>query len=218
MSPSTILIIEDEPISALGYRSVLADEAPDAHIDVSHSWVSLPSSPRGRDYDLVLADVLVSGAPSRDIAACVHALCAQYPMARIAMMSATMVRHDARRALEAGAVSVMHKSRSLSQQEVALRTFARGNTYLPTDLVALVPPLPVLAGSAVDITDVDEKIIQLAALGYPDKLIAVSLELSVESVGKRLSRLLAKLDIPTRVELIVRSSHCFVPDLDRRVT
>jgi DNA-binding NarL/FixJ family response regulator len=112
------------------------------------------------------------------------------------------------RAMSAGADGFTLKSASVDEFADTLRRVAGGEVWLhPAIASIIVESLSAFARGerAVGpvLTDRQEEIVRLLALGLPNKQIARRLDIGVETVKTHISKILAKLGVSSRTEAVL---------------
>jgi two-component system response regulator NreC len=109
----------------------------------------------------------------------------------------------AREALQAGARAYVLKEAAGAELVTAVRTAARGGTYLNPQLGALIAAAPIASpGAPDDLRDREVEVLRLIALGHTNAEIGEQLFLSVRTVETHRSHIQRKLGLTTRAELV----------------
>jgi DNA-binding NarL/FixJ family response regulator len=124
------------------------------------------------------------------------------PASMVLVLSAS---HDARehaRAVEAGAVGVLHKAASLAEVIAAVRRLGAGEPLLaPREVVALLRP--ATRPPTVVLTAREHDVLVALADGLADKEIAARLHLSTETVRTHMVNILSKLGVHSRLQALL---------------
>lgn len=127
------------------------------------------------------------------------------------VLSATGVRAHLARAVEAGAVGMLHKSRPVAEIVAALRRLMAGEHLISpaetVDLLRLVGQQrqrDLAAKMAIDrLTRREREVLQLLAEGLHDREIADRLSVSTETIRTHMVNLLHKLEVDSRLQALV---------------
>jgi two-component system response regulator NreC len=125
------------------------------------------------------------------------------PSTEIVVLTMQSETGFARTALQAGAKGYVLKEAADDELVEAVRSAARGETYLNPRLgarLAAEPPAP--AGPPDDLTEREVEILRLIALGHTNGEIASQLYLSVRTVESHRAHIQQKLRRTSRAELV----------------
>ena len=190
-----VVLAEDHTLVRAGIRSLLAElpwvevvgEAADGRDAVRQVAESSPQ--------IVLMDITMSGLNGLDAT---EQITRDNPATRVIILSMHANEEYVRRALLVGAAGYVLKDAEKAELEVALKTVARGGTYLsPSVSRPLITEYTDRAGrgSLERLTARQREILQLIAEGHSTKEIARGLELSIKTVETHRAQLMARLDI-----------------------
>lgn len=154
---------------------------------------------------VVLMDVALPGIDG------IHAteqLTQHYPTARVLALSAYEETGYIRRILQAGAAGYLLKRVAPQELFHAIRTVAAGGLYLDPTIAGRVvadyvprPQSPTVT-KAVSLSARETDVLRHLALGYTNKEIATRLGISTKTVETHKARLMEKLGLRSRVELV----------------
>jgi DNA-binding NarL/FixJ family response regulator len=147
--------------------------------------------------DVVLMDVGMPGLNGLEVAG---RLKTSDPAIRVIIVSMHTSEQYVLRALRAGCAGYLVKSSAVSELDVAVRSVARGETYLsPVVSKRVVDDYVTRTGGAADpletLTPRQREILQLVAEGNTSKDIARRLHLSVKTVEAHRAQLMQRLDV-----------------------
>ena len=190
-----VLLAEDHTLVRAGIRSLLAElswvevvgEAADGR-----ETVRLVSEVRPQ---VVLMDITMAGLNGLDAT---ERIVREFPDTRVIILSMHANEEYVRRALLVGAAGYVLKDAEKAELELALKSVARGGTYLsPSVSRPLVSDYTERAGrqSLERLTARQREILQLIAEGNSTKDIARDLGLSIKTVETHRAQLMARLDI-----------------------
>ena len=136
-----------------------------------------------------------------------------FPETRVLVLSMHADDEYARQALRAGATGYLLKAARREELEQAIRTVAKGETYLsPKVAEAAAPPVPSRAGPDATpverLTNRQREVLQLLAEGHKVRDIAGRLGLRAKTVETHRSQIMQRLDIydvPGLVRFAIRN-------------
>jgi DNA-binding NarL/FixJ family response regulator len=208
MSKIRIVLADDHAILRAGLRSLL-DAEPDLEV-VGEAATTPEAGERAIALapDLLILDLNMPGGEAISVVGMIRAA---RPETRILILT----MHDdpayARSALAAGANGYVVKTADAAELITAIRAVYRGRIFLdvggtrtpPLGVPGRRDPQPEAPESpAARLSDREEEVLRLVADGYTNKQIAQQLELSVKTVETYRMRLMQKLDLHTRAELV----------------
>jgi DNA-binding NarL/FixJ family response regulator len=210
MSFLRVVIVEDHALVRAGMRALLQKiEGIEVVSDVGDGWEAIKSV-QADPPDLVLMDIAMPGLNGLDATS---RIVRESPTTRVILLSMHANEEYFQQALQVGASGYLLKGAELTELELALKTVARGETYL-TPAVAKYA-INVYreksegpSGPLTKLTMRQREILQLIAEGQTTKDIAQRLSLSVKTVETHRSQLMERLDIhdvPGLVRLAIRT-------------
>jgi len=133
------------------------------------------------------------------------------PPVMAVVLSASTTRARMARAVEAGAVGTLHKSKPVAEIVAALRRLIAGEHLIsPAETVELLRLVgqqrqrDLAAKTAIDrLTRRECEVLQLLAEGLHDREIGDRLSVSTETVRTHMVNLLRKLEVDSRLEALV---------------
>jgi two-component system response regulator NreC len=151
-----------------------------------------------REIAVVLADDLQM--PGAEPASDVPRLREEAPDTAIVVLTMQADPRRARELLRAGAAGYVLKQAAERQLTAAIRTAAAGGSYIDPELGGQVAQLG--ADPLDQLGDRDRALLRLLALGHTNREIGEQLYLSVRAVEVNRAKLLEKLDLETRPQLV----------------
>lgn len=197
MSPFRVVIAEDHALVRAGMRALLQKiEGIEVVSDVGDGWEAVKSVQTDTP-DLVLMDIAMPGLNGLDATS---RIVKESPTTRVILLSMHANEEYFQQALEVGASGYLLKGAELAELELALRTVARGETYLTPAVAkyAIKAYREKSEGPSGPLTKLSmrqREILQLIAEGQTTKDIAQRLNLSVKTVETHRSQLMERLDI-----------------------
>ncbi len=193
-----VLVADDRPVVRAGLGAVVAAEAG---MELVGAVGDPLTAVAGCDPDVAVVGEAAS--PGLDVPGVIAQLRRDWPALRVLALAAR--DEPPHPLLAAGATGVARDRTPLAELARAIRAVAAGGTYLdpaPADAVGgIVGPAPDTAGGAA-LSDREEEVVRLVALGYSNKEIAARLKLSVKSVETYKTRATEKLGVRGRVQLV----------------
>jgi DNA-binding NarL/FixJ family response regulator len=209
MKPIRVFLADDHTLVRAGIRGLLVGlpgievvgEAGDGQEALRQAETLRP--------DVVLLDVGMPGLNGLEVAARLATLDAAI---RVVILSMHVSEEYVLRALRAGCAGYLVKASAVSELEAAVRTVARGETYLSSAVSRpVVDDYVRRTGGATDpleaLTPRQREVLQLVAEGNTTKAIAQRLGLSPKTVETHRAQLMERLgvhDIPGLVRFAVR--------------
>jgi two-component system response regulator NreC len=193
-----IVLADDHSIVRSGLRMLLdAEEGFTVVAEASDADAALRTV-LGHKPDVLVLDLNMPGGPSLDA---LPDIAAASPDTRVVVLTMQDDPEYARRALGAGASAYVLKEAADAELVEAVRSAARGETYLNPRLgaqLAARPPGP----PAGELSPREQEVLRLIALGHTNTEIAGALYLSVRTVETHRAHIQQKLRLSTRAELV----------------
>ncbi len=206
MSEIRVLIIDDHPMVRRGLRMTLEEQVGISVVGEAGSIqdaLPLLSETRPNVITLDLAMPGLSGVAS------VQRLRAAAPDARIVVVTMHDEAAYVRSAMAMGASGFVHKSAADTELVAAIRSVARGRVFIDigdadTLETALHPDGPGRAGKSPleRLSARERQVVRLVALGHTNQRIADDVGLSVKTVESYRARLMKKLGLKERADLV----------------
>lgn len=199
-----LLLADDHAVLRSGLR-LLLNHQPDFEVvgEASDGWDAIRLC-RQQQPDILLLDLSM---PELDGLAVLRHLQGEMPWLKVLVLTMHEDAEYLRRALAAGARGYVLKRAVDAELLSALRAVATGGTYVYPTLAAalLAPPQPAPAqpqGPAPTLSQRETEVLQLIALGHSHQEISEKLMLSVRTVETYKARLIEKLGVRSRAELV----------------
>jgi DNA-binding NarL/FixJ family response regulator len=195
-----ILIVDDHALFRAGLRELLPQDSDMEVVgeagngrDAVHAVAQLAPH-------LVLMDL---GMPEMSGVEATAEIKRHFPHVGVLVITLHEAQEYVHASLKAGADGYIRKDATQMELHVAIRSVLAGKTYLSMDVLARaatghpgVSDKPPGASSVYDsLTQREREVLKLVAKGKPNKAIAESLDLSVNTVMKHRSNLMSKLDV-----------------------
>ena len=194
-APIRILVIDDHPMIRAGLAATIEPEL---------DMIVVASASNGRDgleqFRLHLPDITLMDLKMPDMGGvdAIRAIRAEFPSARIIVLSTYQGDEDIYRAMQAGAVTYLLKDMIADKMMDVIREVAGGAR----------PILPEVAQQLTgrmfkaSLTAREFEVLQLIAAGRRNKEIAGELIISEETVQGHVKNILAKLGVHDRTEAV----------------
>ena len=196
-SEISVVLADDHNVIRSGLRAMLEAEADIRVIGEAADAPTAQKLVRDRRPDVLVLDLQMPGAePARDI----PALREEAPETAIVVLTMQSDPRRARELLRGGAAGYVLKQAAERQLTAAIRAAAGGGSYIDPELggeVARLGADPVEA-----LGERERELLRLLALGHTNREIGEQLYLSVRAVEVNRAKLLEKLGLQTRPELV----------------
>jgi two-component system response regulator NreC len=193
----TVVLADDHNVIRTGLRAMLEGEEDLRVIGEAGDAPSAQKLVRDRRPDVLVLDLQMPGAdPASDVPALREAV----PGTAIVVLTMQSDPRRARDLLRGGASGYVLKQAAERQLTAAIRAAAGGGSYIDPELGGQVAQLG--ADPLESLGDRDRELLRLLALGHTNREIGEKLYLSVRAVEVNRAKLLEKLDLETRPELV----------------
>lgn len=204
-----LLAVFDFPMLNVGLRAII-DAEPDLHV------VGEVASRDDLEAALLrtTADVVVTECLPLDRSGCtmfqsIEAVRAAKPATRILALECRSSSEQFSLALKAGADGYLTREAQASDIVAAIRSVARGQTYVsPAIVTKMVNTYVLKAGGGIledpldTLSEREREIMLLAAVGHTNREIATALHLSEQTVHNYRANVMEKLGLHDRVDLL----------------
>ena len=221
-----VLVIDDHPLILSALQQVIQGLGSDVTVaGVGSARAARSALQADADYDLVLLDLHLGDADGFEV---LEEFRAAYPALPVVVISASERPSDVIRAIDLGAMGFVPKRASNETLFEALLMVMSGGIYIPTMTMGVQRPerkvrgdtaVGALSGQAGSVTAATEKpleslgltprqidVLALLLKGYPNKLIARDLNLSVETVKDHVAAVLRTLGVSSRTQAVLAVS------------
>lgn len=190
-----VLIVDDHPMIRAGLAATIEPEPDMAVVASASNGREALEQFRKHQPDVTLMDLKMPDMGGVDA---IRSIRAEFPSARIIVLSTYQGDEDIFRALEAGAVTYLLKDMLAEKMMDVIREVAGGGR----------PILPEVAQRLTGrmfqsaLTSRETEVLQLVARGMRNKEIAAELKISGETVQGHVKNILAKLSVHDRTEAV----------------
>jgi DNA-binding NarL/FixJ family response regulator len=207
--PIRVYLIEDHTLVRAGIKSLLQNLPGIEVAGEAGNGRDALRDMRTNPPDIVLTDIAMAGMNGMETTA---RITKEFPGIRVIVLSMYANEEYVLQALRAGAAGYLVKEAATSELELAIRTVARGESYLSPAVSGKVTEKGARGGqsrvtSFERLTPRQREILQLIAEGRSTKQIADTLALSVKTVETHRSQLMNRLeiyDVPGLVRYAIR--------------
>lgn len=219
MEPVRVLLVEDHAVVRAGLRLLInaepdmevAGEAENGQEAVQQALALKPG--------VILMDISMQGMNGLEAA---RRLTAALPGVAVLMLTMHEDEEYFFQALKAGALGYVPKSAPDTEVLAAIRSVAQGHSYLHPSVARLLVN-DYLERTKVgedrrtddNLTEREREVLRLVAAGYTNREIAEKLSLSVHTVHNHRSRLMEKLGVHDRLELLKYAIRKGMLDVDQ---
>lgn len=191
-----VALVEDHPVTRLGLRALLAEDAAIELVAEAVDGRSAIEACLETQPDVVVVDLRL---PDMDALGVLEALRSGRCASRLLVLTGFGTAEKARELLRAGAAGFLRKSADPDLLLDAIRSIASGRRMVDPELSADL----ALAMPGGDLTPREVEILRLMASGATNKEIGDALFVSAGTVRTHVSRLLAKLGASDRTEAVM---------------
>jgi DNA-binding NarL/FixJ family response regulator len=204
----SVVLVEDQELVREGLRMMLSAESDVDVVGEAATGAEALRVCRVRDPDVVLMDVRM---PELDGIEATARLVGSGSRARVLMLTTFDLDEYVYRAMRAGASGFLLKDATREQLTAAVRTIAAGDALLAPAITRRLiqdfcrtPPADAALGEAARrLTGRELEIVRCVARGLSNVEIAAELYLAEATVKSHIARILAKLDLRDRVQVVV---------------
>ena len=194
--PITVLVVDDHPLLRDGVASALSGEQDMRIVADAVDGRSAIEAFRRHRPDVTLMDLQLPGMSGIDA---MRAIRAEFPDARILVLTTYRGDVQVANALRHGASGFLLKASLRKELRDAIRAVHAGRRIIPPDLA-----VELAQHVADDMLSARElEVLRIAARGCANKLIAVELGISEDTVKAHMKSILSKLDAKDRTHAVV---------------
>jgi two-component system, NarL family, response regulator NreC len=197
-----LLIVDDHQLVRSGLRRLLEGEEDIAVEDEAGNAYDAVRLARLHKPDVILLDVVMPGGSGLDAIADIRSAA---PDAKILTLSMQDDPSYVRQAFAAGASGYVLKEAADDELLAAVREVAGGGSYVDPQLGARLAAADATAtaeAAADPLSDREHEVLRLLALGHTNQEIAQMLYLSVRTAETHRARIMQKLRLSTRADLV----------------
>jgi DNA-binding NarL/FixJ family response regulator len=199
-----ILVVDDHPVVREGLKLLLNDQADMEVVGVADDGKLAVEMARQLQPNVIVMDLSLPGLPGDQAT---EILNRDYPELNLKVLILTAHEQaiDLDHLMKAGALGVVLKRAAPNELVHALRTVGRGGVYLDPTLMSRVVIQTRSGQTSADAAELSEReaeVLKLIAAGYTHRNIAARLNISAKTVETYRSRLMQKLNLHSRAEMV----------------
>jgi DNA-binding NarL/FixJ family response regulator len=193
-----VMLVDDHYLVRMGLASIVALE-PDLSVcaEASTGEQALALFRRHRP-DVTLMDLRLPGMNGSET---VQAIRAEFPDARIVMLSTYVCDEEIYGALQAGAMAYLVKSVQREELMRAIRKAAAGQRHIPAEVASRLADR--MTRSQLSTRELE--VLRLLVVGRRNREIAGALDITEGTVKLHVSSILGKLGVADRTEAVTRA-------------
>ncbi len=204
MAKIRVLVADDHAIVREGIRALLATAGDIEVVGEAADGAQAVEACRRLRPDLVLMDIAMPGLGGLEAAL---ELRKALPEVKVLVLTQYEDREYVRRFLQLGVAGYVLKKAAASDLVAAIRAAAKGGLVLDPEVAREVVSAPAVpAEAAADpydtLTDREKQVLKLIAEGHSNKEVAELLDISVKTAMSHRERLMEKLGLHNRTDLI----------------
>ncbi len=197
-----VVLVDDHRVVRQGLRTFLESFA-DLHVvgEASSGEEALQHIERWQPH-VVVMDLLLPGG--MDGIEAIRRVRQRFPFVQAIALTSYTDNERALAVLRAGAISYIRKDAEPEILLKAVRTAARGHSLLdPAVVDSLVQEMVRGEKPAVSLTEREQEVLRLLALGHTNKEMAESMMISTDTAKTHVSNILTKLNLAHRTQAVV---------------
>ncbi|MFL5510069.1 MAG: response regulator [Gemmatimonadaceae bacterium] len=197
-----VAIADDHPIVREGLRRIVSDDGGISVAGEASSAVELFRLLKGAAVDVVLLDVSMPGPTFIET---LKDLRREHPSVKVLVISAHPEDQWAMRSLQAGASGYLTKDHSPEQLVLAIRRVARGGKFVSETMAERLAGMVDGGRSRAPheaLSDREFEVLRALGSGMMVKDVAAQLRLSAKTVSTYRTRLLEKMGLETKADLV----------------
>ncbi|EYT47735.1 DNA-binding NarL/FixJ family response regulator [Brachybacterium muris] len=207
--PTRVLIVDDQSMILGGFAALLSAQEGIEVAGTASDGVGITEVVRRTRPDVVLMDIRMPRVDGLEATRAVLAMPGEVP--RIIMLTTFDADEYVFAALRAGASGFLLKDSTPEELVRAVRVVANGEALLTprvtrtliADYASRPHPSPRVAPTLSGLTDRELDVLRLVARGLANREVAAELVMAEQTVKTHVSRMLAKLQLRDRTQLVI---------------
>jgi DNA-binding NarL/FixJ family response regulator len=196
----TILIVDDHPLMRIGMKAVIQGQEDMSIVGEAKDGKMAVELFRSLRPAVVLMDLRLPGKTGMEATA---AIVAEFPQARVLVISNYDGDEDISQAMAAGASGYLFKSIMEDEMLDAIREVHAGKRYLPRNVTLRLRERT----EPVRLTQRENDILAMLGKGFSNKELANVLGVSADTVKTHIKNLFRKLNVSDRAEAVREAIH-----------
>ncbi len=193
-----LMLVDDHYLVRMGLASIIALEHDMTVCAEASTGEQAQALFRTHRPDVTLMDLRLPGMSGTDTA---QAIRAEYPEARIVMISTYVCDEEIYGALQAGAMAYLVKSVQREELMRAIRKAAAGQRHIPPEVAARLADR--VSGTQLSTREIE--VLRFLVSGRRNREIASALDIAEGTVKLHVSSILSKLGATDRTEAVTRA-------------
>ena len=199
-SSITLLIVDDHPLMRIGMKAVIQGQEDMSIVGEAKDGKTAVELFRSLRPAVVLMDLRLPGKTGMEATA---AIIAEFPQARVLVISNYDGDEDISQAMAAGASGYLFKSIMEDEMLDAIREVHAGKRYLPRNVTLRLRERT----EPVRLTQRENDILAMLGKGFSNKELANVLGVSADTVKTHIKNLFRKLNVSDRAEAVREAIH-----------
>jgi len=198
-----ILLVDDHEMVRIGVSAYLQTQADMEVVGEASNGKEAVDKALELRPDIILMDMVM---PEMNGAEATEAIIAQWPDAKIVIVTSFLDDDKVYPALEAGAVSYILKTSNAKRIAEAIRETVKGQTVLEPEVTSKMMQRMRSANETAlhdQLTDREIEVLLLMANGKSNQEIADDLYIGIKTVKTHVSNILSKLDVQDRTQAVI---------------
>ena len=200
MKPIRVFVVDDHPMIRHGLASMIKAERELEWVGDANDGADAVRAIPGAAPDVVLMDLVM---PVMDGVSAIAALLPLLPQTRFIVLTSLLDPGEMRRALEAGAASVLLKNASAQELITVIRATASGHRVLAPEVTDALETGQRNQARGAELTARERELLGLMSRGYSNQGISTSLNIALPTVKFHVTNILAKLHADNRTEAVL---------------
>jgi len=193
-----VMLVDDHYLVRMGLASIMALEPDMIVCAEASSGAEAVALYRTHRPDVTLMDLRLPDISGTETA---QAIRAEFPDARIVMISTYVCDEEIYGALQAGAMAYLVKSVQREELMRAIRKAAQGQRHIPPEVAARLAERM----TRTQLSSRETEVLRLLVAGRRNREIAHSLDITEGTVKLHVSSILGKLGVADRTEAVTRA-------------
>lgn len=202
MAKIRVVLADDHPVVLAGMKALI-EASPDIEVaGESNNGLAALQVLQAKTPDIAIIDISMPEMGGITLA---NRIAQDHAATKILVLTAQEDRAYVRQLLSAGARGYVLKRSAADELIRAIRTVHAGGVYIDpaiADKILAQKNAAEPSGSSIALSDREEEVLKLAALGWTNREAAEKLGLSVKTVETYKARAAEKLDLRTRAEIV----------------